>query len=92
MKTHDKINQLNIANKEKESLLNVKIMEFEMSKKEENLLNELSEELKKILQIQIDDNKLMSAEKNELELKYNDLDLKLKTNETNISNQTKQLK
>jgi len=44
-------------------------MELETSKKEENLLNELTEDLKKILQDQINNNKSISTELNDLQLK-----------------------
>lgn len=44
-------------------------MELETSKKEENLLNELTEDLKKILQDQINNNKSITTELNDLQLK-----------------------
>jgi hypothetical protein len=44
-------------------------MELETSKKEENLLNSLTEDLKKILQDQINNNKSISTELNDLQLK-----------------------
>jgi len=67
-------------------------MELESSKNSEKLLNELTDDFKKILQDQINNNKLLSSEMNDLQFKYNELKLKNETTETNISNQSKQLK
>lgn len=61
-------------------------MELESSKNSEKLAEELTEDLKKILQDQINNNKSISSELNDLQYKYNDLKMKDEVHETNISN------